>query len=90
MKDLSTIHAGEIAIEARKKSEAYKEKKELSANMIKQAIEENAEARLQVAKDKKIALSKECGKELAYSGAMQPMREHEQKMNMSKSLLQTA
>lgn len=45
--------------------------------MIKLAIVENAEARLSVARDKKVALTTECTKEHAYSTAMQPMREHE-------------
>jgi hypothetical protein len=45
--------------------------------MIKQAIVENAEARLACARDKKIAYTKECEKELKFSANMQPLREHD-------------
>ena len=77
IKALAEITAKKIATEKLQGAKAYEQKKTATANMIKQAIVENAVARLSVARDKKVALTKECQKELTYSGAMQPMREHD-------------
>jgi len=74
---LSEMNAKKTATEALKSAQSYESKKTLTANMIKLAIVENAEARLSVARDKKVALTTECQKELAFSANMQPMREHD-------------
>lgn len=69
--------AQKIATEALKGAHAYQDKKTLTANMIKLAIVDNAEARLTCARDKNKAYRVECEKELKHSGSMQALREHD-------------
>ena len=58
--------------------------------MIREKIIDNAATRLAVAADRSTAWKKECSMEKNYSPAIQPMREHDQRMAMSTSLQTTA
>jgi len=59
-----------------KEAEAYSKAKMMEADMIREKIISNSEARLECAKDKSEAFLKECTSERVQAENMQAKREH--------------
>jgi len=69
-----------------KEAEAYKEKCHIQADIEAQIIRENANTRLEVAKNKSQALIKEAQAEEKASAPMEGMRRHTEKMKLAEGL----
>jgi hypothetical protein len=90
IKTLSERNARTKATEILQGALAYEKKVRMQADMLREKILDNASTRLDVAKDKSYAFKTECNAERVHSNNMQPMREHDQRMGMSDSLMRQA
>lgn len=90
IKDLAELRANAFKTKVLKEAEAYKIKCMIEADNKAKIIRENAQARLDVAKNKSEALIKEAVAEEKAASSMEGVRRHTEKMKLASSLEQLA
>jgi hypothetical protein len=88
--DLAELRANAFKTKVTKEAEAYKIKCMIEADQKAAIIRENAQARLEVAKNKSEALIKEASAEEKSSANMEGLRRHAEKMKLAGSLTNLA
>lgn len=86
IKDLAELRANTFKTKVLMEAEAYKIKCMIEADNKATIIRENAQARLQVAKNKSEALIKEASAEEKAQTSLEGMRRHTEKMTLAESL----
>ena len=86
IKALAEARSEAFKTKVMKEAEAYKEKCHIQADIEAQIIRENANTRLEVAKNKSQALIKEAQAEEKASAPMEGMRRHTEKMKLAEGL----
>lgn len=90
IKDLAELRANAFKTKVLKEAEAYRIKCKIEAENKAQIIRDNANARLEVAKNKSEALIKEATAEERAQAAMDGLRRHTEKMKLAEGLQKLA
>jgi hypothetical protein len=85
-KDLAVLRSNAFKTKVLMEAEAYKVKCMIEADQKAAIIKENAQSRLEVAKDKSQALIKEAVAEEKAQSSMEGIRRHNEKMALADSL----